>query len=309
LAIPYNSDKALKLADKIMEFINEKGHRASEELAEKRGVFPGFIGSVFDAPGTNYKLRNSTVTTIAPTGTISIIAGCSSGIEPLFAVCYTRKNILDAGDELIEVNPLFLEIAKREGFYSQDLMRRVAEHGSVKGVAGVPEKWQEVFVTSHEIEPEIHVRTQAAFQKHTDNAVSKTVNFPNSATMQDVKDVYLLAYKLGCKGITIYRDGSRDLQVLNLGSAKTPEGDSEVKNEIVIEKEAQTVPVKVVQTSLTDLIGEQEKENKKEMKNMDEIKTLEKEKIEKCPECGQQMEIKEGCMTCPVCGWGKCSLG
>jgi len=270
----------------------------------------------------NYKLRNSTVTTIAPTGTISIIANCSSGIEPLFAVCYTRKNILDAGDELIEVNPLFLEVAKREGFYSEATMRKVAEYGSARGVSEVPEKWQKVFVTSHEIEPEFHVKMQAAFQAHTDNAVSKTVNFSNSATVEDVKNVYLMAYKLGCKGITIYRDGSRDVQVLNIGSAApnqaVPEGDSEVKKEIVLEREADKVEVKVVQPSIMDLFSDKQlvisdKENNEENNNIsnnsqvDNSHNLQPQK--KCPECGQVMEIKEGCMTCPVCGWGKCSLG
>jgi len=309
LEIPYNSEKALKLADKIMTFINEKGHRASEELAEKRGVFPSFAGSVFDQKNINYKLRNATVTTIAPTGTISIIANCSSGIEPLFAVCYTRKNILDAGDELIEVNPLFLEVAKREGFYSEAIMKKVAERGSVHGVGEVPEKWQKIFVTSHEIEPEFHVKMQAAFQAHTDNAVSKTVNFSNSATVEDVKNVYLMAYKLGCKGITIYRDGSRDAQVLNIGSQNVkqavPEGDSEVKKEIVLEREAAKVEVKIVQPSIMELFSD------KQLVTSDKAgQASGKEKeTEKCPECGQEMEIKEGCMTCPVCGWGKCSLG
>lgn len=317
LEIPYNSEKALDLADKIMKFINEKGHRASEKLAEERGVFPAFVGSVFDHPG--YKLRNSTVTTIAPTGTISIIANCSSGIEPLFAVCYTRKNILDAGDELIEVNPLFLEVAKREGFYGETVMKKVAAKGSVHGVAEIPEKWQKVFVTSHEIQPEFHVKMQAAFQAHTDNAVSKTVNFGNSATMEDVKEVYLMSYKLGCKGITIYRDGSRDVQVLNMGSTNketkqaVPEGDSEVKKEIVLERESAKVGVKVVQPSIFDkpaeapLVDAQNKEEKNDL-NINN-NSHDSQSKELCPECQQPLEIKEGCMTCPVCGWGKCSLG
>lgn len=306
LEIPYNSDKALKLADKIMAFINDKGHRASEKLAEQRGVFPAFFGSIFDKKNTNYKIRNSTITTIAPTGTVSIISNCSSGIEPLFAVCYTRKNILDAGDELIEVNPLFLEIAKREGFYSEAVMRKIAERGSVHGVLEVPKKWQEVFVTSHEISPEIHVKMQAAFQAHTDNAVSKTVNFPNSATMEDVRRVYILAYKTGCKGITIYRDGSRSVQVLNVGTQdnkvdKFPEGDSEVKKEIMIERQTSRVKVHANQPSLMDLFDKQNDPQSSE--NDATVKS------EKCPECGQKLEIKEGCKACPVCGWGKCALG
>lgn len=321
LEIPYNSDKALKLADKVMKFINEKGHRASEDLAAVRGVFPGFTGSIFDnKKNVDYKLRNATVTTIAPTGTISIISNCSSGIEPLFAVCYTRKNILDAGDELIEVNPLFLEVAKREGFYSEELMRQVARHGSAHGVAGIPEKWQEVFVTSHEIEPEWHVKMQAAFQDHTDNAVSKTVNFPNSATMEDVRHVYMMAFDLGCKGITIYRDGSRDLQVLNVGSAnekvparQMPEGDHGIKKEIVRKGDFEKLAAKAGQPNLMDLLNSNKRQETrdKEQETGDKQPAIDdkKPKEEKCPECGQKMEIKEGCMTCPVCGWGKCSLG
>jgi ribonucleoside-diphosphate reductase alpha chain len=305
LETPYNSKEALKLGEKIMKFINDKGHRASEELAVQRGVFPGFKGSVFDDGKSDYKIRNATVTTIAPTGTISIIAGASSGIEPLFAVCYTRMNILDAGDELIEVNPLFKQIAIREGFYSEDVMRQVAQHGSVRGVPGIPKKWQEVFVTSHDIEPDTHVKMQAAFQAHTDNAVSKTVNFPNSATVDDVRKVYLLSYKSGCKGVTIYRDGSRDMQVLNIGTKdKTgvmPEGDHGVKEEIVKERPAQKVEVKIKQPTLTSLIDD--KEETKEEEKVEE----EKKDEDNCPECGQKMEVKEGCMTCPICGYGKCS--
>ncbi len=322
LEIPYDSKEALRLADKVMKFINEKGHRASEELAAIRGVFPAFYGSVFDQKGTDYKLRNATITTIAPTGTISIIASASSGIEPLFAVCYTRKNILDAGDELIEVNPLFKEVATREGFYSENLMRKIAKHGTVRGLAEVPEKWQEVFVTSHEISPETHVKMQAAFQDHTDNAVSKTVNFPNSATVEDVRDVYLLAYELNCKGITIYRDGSREIQVLNIGGTEQkvtqlPEGDTGIKEEVIKEKEAEKVKVKVVQPNLIGLIDEngtlKHESIKTPVRPVGGLKQKKdkgnKAKLEKCPECGQKMEIKEGCMTCPVCGWGKCALG
>ena len=334
LEIPYDSKEALKLGEKVMTFINEKGHRASEGLAHIRGSFPAFKGSVFDSPGVDYKLRNSTVTTIAPTGTISIIASASSGIEPLFAVCYTRQNILDAGDELIEVNPLFKEVALREGFYSEDLMRRIAEQGTVHGIAEVPEKWQKVFVTSHDITPDVHVRMQAAFQAHTDNAVSKTVNFPNSATVEDVKKVYLLAYKLSCKGVTIYRDGSRDVQVLNVGAKKEkavqkPEGDTGLKQEIIKEDEGGLdFEIKVTQPSLTEMINETKKhENKKikkqenpdvksgsqpkrpdkETEQTEEKEEEEKQEEEKCPECGQLLEIKEGCMSCPVCGWGKCT--
>jgi len=220
LGIPYNSEAAVQLVGDIMKFITAEARVESQQLASERGEFVNFKGSIYDQPDAP-KLRNATVTTIAPTGTISIIAGCSSGIEPLFAVCFVR-NVLDQ-EKLVEIHPYFEVIAKKLGFYSRELMEKIAERGSVKGLDEVPEDIQEIFVSSHDISPEWHVRMQAAAQQHTDNAVSKTVNFPNSATVEDVKQVYLLAYESGCKGITIYRDGSRDVQVLTKGK-KAAEG-------------------------------------------------------------------------------------
>ncbi|HET7317598.1 MAG TPA: vitamin B12-dependent ribonucleotide reductase, partial [Nitrospirota bacterium] len=217
MGIPYNSDEAVKLGESVMKFITDEGRKMSEELARERGAFPNFKGSIYDRPGMA-PVRNATVTTIAPTGTLSIIAGCSSGIEPLFALTFVRK-VLD-GAELLEVNPVFERIAKERGFYSDDLMKDIAEHGGCTGIPTVPEDIQRVFVTAHDITPEWHIRMQGAFQKHTDNAVSKTVNFPHSATQKDVEKVYMLAYKLGCKGVTIYRDGSRDEQVLSTGATE-----------------------------------------------------------------------------------------
>jgi len=214
LGIPYCSDQAIKLGEKMMQFINDEGHAASRALAVARGPFPNFKGSIYDKPGKE-PIRNATVTTIAPTGTISIIGNASSGVEPLFAVSFIR-NVLD-NTRMIEVNPLFEEVAKKRGFYSQELMERIAEHGTVHDIAEIPEDVRQVFVTAHDITPDFHIRMQAAFQKHTDNAVSKTVNFPNTATMDDVEQVYRLAYQTGCKGVTIYRDGSRDEQVLSTG--------------------------------------------------------------------------------------------
>lgn len=218
LGIPYNSNEAIELAEKLMSFIREKAREMSEELAVKRSPFPNFMDSVFNVSGQP-KLRNATVTTIAPTGSIGIIAGCSSGIEPIFAISYIRANVLN-DEKLVEVNPLFQKIANERGFYSKELMAKIAKKGSVQGMDEVPEDVQKIFVTALDISPEWHIRMQAAFQKYVDNAVSKTVNFPNSATTKDIKKVYVLAYELGCKGVTVYRDGSRDKQVLNIGDVK-----------------------------------------------------------------------------------------
>jgi len=217
LAVPYNSDRAVQIGESVMKFITDEGRKKSEELAQERGVFPNFKGSVYDRPG-HAPVRNATVTTIAPTGTLSIIAGCSSGIEPLFALSFVRR-VLD-GAELVEVNPVFEQAAKDRGVFSDDLMKEIAEHGGCAGIGSVPRDVQEVFVTAHDISPEWHIRMQGAFQKYTDNAVSKTVNFPHGATTRDVEKVYLLAYHLGCKGVTIYRDGSRDEQVLSTGATE-----------------------------------------------------------------------------------------
>jgi ribonucleoside-diphosphate reductase alpha chain len=213
LGIPYNSERALEIAEEVMEFIQDAAHETSRKLGKERGVFKNFEKSVFkERPDSGY--RNATVTTIAPTGTLSIIAGCSSGIEPLFALSFVRR-VMDR-DELLEVNPYFEQVAREKGFHSRELMDRVAQRGSIREMEEIPVEVRTVFKTAHDVSPEWHVRMQAAFQKFTDNAVSKTVNLPRESTVQEVEGIYDLAYELGCKGVTIYRDGSKENQVLSL---------------------------------------------------------------------------------------------
>jgi ribonucleoside-diphosphate reductase alpha chain len=214
--IPYNSPLAAQLAEEVMMFIQEEGRKVSAFLARERGVFPNFEGSIHDCE-TGLRMRNATVTTIAPTGTISMIAGCSSGIEPLFAIVY-EKNVLD-GKRLLEVHPAFKKIAQDEGFYSDEFMKMLANTGSLGKVYGISRRIRDIFVTAHDIEPRAHINIQAAFQKFTDNAVSKTVNFKHDATINDVEEVFRYAYDLNCKGVTVYRDGSRKNQVITAGAS------------------------------------------------------------------------------------------
>ena len=248
MGIPYNSEAAVEAARTVMGFIQREAHGMSAELAEKRGEFPNFAGSIYDRNengdgGDNgdgnkddrplmrgnrmsgHLMRNATVTTIAPTGTISIICNASSGIEPLFAVSFIR-NVMD-NTHLVEVNPLFEAIAKRYEFYTDELMEEIAEQGTIQGNSRVPEPIQRIFVTSHDIDPDWHVRIQAAFQEFTDNAVSKTVNFTHDATKDDIRKTYEMAYDLGCKGVTVYRDGSRQDQVLNIKEVNSGSSETE----------------------------------------------------------------------------------
>src|SRR5213596_3351777 len=226
LGIPYNSDAGVALGRRMMEFIDEESKVSSEKLAEQRGTFAEWERSIWGPDATcargargerirpMRRLRNCNLTTVAPTGTISIIAGCSSGIEPLFAVAFMRNQ---AGVLMPDVNEDFVAIAKREGWYSDDLMQRIAAAGHIH-FDEVPAEWQRVFVTAHDVTPEWHIRMQAAFQEFTDSAISKTCNFPHDATEDDVEQIYRLAYRLGCKGVTVYRDGARELQVLSTGA-------------------------------------------------------------------------------------------
>lgn len=266
MKVKYDSEEGVNLARDLMLFISTEADKASMELAKIRGPFPNFDISIYKG---GVPIRNCTRTTIAPTGTISMIADCSSGIEPLFAVCFT-KVVMD-GKELLYVNEYFERIAKDKGFYSEELMKKIANKGTIQDMPEIPDDVKNVFRVSYDISPYWHCRMQAAFQEFTDNAVSKTVNFPNWATTKDVEEVYLLAYKLGCKGVTIYRDGSKDVQVLNINL----EEKKKLKNEPTLQVQQ---PVK-------------------------------QESDDLCPECNSKIFFSEGCATCPSCGFSVCSLG
>jgi ribonucleoside-diphosphate reductase alpha chain len=215
LGIPYHTPKAIEVVRGIMSFIQHQARERSIELAEERGVFPNFKGSIYDRPG-GMKLRNATLTTIAPTGTLSLLANCSGGIEPLFAMYYTRKAL--EGMEFQMMDPLFLEIAEEQGFMSEQLVQKLREGKELHELPEVPQSVKDLFVTSFDIPAHWHVKVQAGFQEFTDNAVSKTINFSREATQKEVQEAFLMAYREKCKGITIYRSGSKPGQVLACGT-------------------------------------------------------------------------------------------
>ncbi len=266
MGIPYDSDEAVSLAEQVMSYILQESKKASVVLAQKRGNFSNYKGSIFDNNLTRH-MRNATTTTIAPTGTISIIAGASSGIEPIFAVSHMRR-VFD-GKPLYETHPLFIKKAVEEKFFSKTLADEIAKTGSVQFIDAVPDHIKSLFRTSHDISADWHIKIQSAFQKYTDNAVSKTVNLSSDASKEDIRKVYLFAYKSGCKGVTIYRDGSRNQQVLNIGQEKS--GSLKM---------------------LSNLDGS------------DFIKR--RDMMGTCPECGSVISHEEGCLVCHSCGFSKC---
>jgi ribonucleoside-diphosphate reductase alpha chain len=277
LDVPYDSDEAIRLGEEVMGFISREALSASIEMAKQRGPFPRWVQeSIYKTSNSEeigslrlQERRNATVTTVAPTGTISLIANCSSGIEPIYSIAYRRLSF--ESERMKFVHPLFEDYARKHGFYSEELINRVARTGSLHDVRDVPDESRRVFVTTHEIAPEWHVRMQAAFQKHIDAAVSKTINFPANATVEDVKRAYLLAHELGCKGITVYRDGSREKQVLST------------------ELEDMTEPLTLASAGHAEM---ERPENQLLAKNM-------------CPECGQALRHNGGCLYCD-CGFSVC---
>lgn len=269
LGIPYDSEEAVGLADEVMSFISQAASQASIELAEKRGPFPRWHLENIYKQGNQPLRRNATVTTVAPTGTISLIANCSSGIEPIYSIAYRRVSF--ESEQMQFVHPLFAQYAVEQGFYSEALMESVSEQGSLRHIQDAPPEAKRLFATTHDIAPEWHVRMQAAFQKHIDAAVSKTINFPNNATVDDVMESYELAYTLGCKGITIYRDGSRDRQVLSTQAADIGE------------------PLTLAAASQAE---RQLPENQLLAQNI-------------CPDCGSELQHNGGCLYC-TCGFSVC---
>lgn len=321
LGIAYDSEQALTHGERLMTFIDETAARASMQLAEERGVFPNWPYTTWADKGI--KRRNATVTTIAPTGTISIIAGTTSGIEPLFAVSFVRRVM--GGTELIEVNPLFAEMARQRGFYSEELMAQIAHAGSVKHIDGVPDDIKRLFVSAHDIDYTWHVRMQAAFQRHTDNAVSKTINFPASATVEQVRQAYLSAWEQGLKGITVYRDTSRRSQVLNIRSTDPLSLSKSTLAEDLLKKigsaglpgtvtsppvcgdrkrsatnvQSALAPVGSFSVSLLPATGGSNSRSKPSVYAS----------VDSCPQCGALSEsfLKyEACRLCSSCGYTKC---
>jgi Ribonucleotide reductase, alpha subunit len=272
-----------------MSFITDNARKTSEKLAEERGPFPAFKDSIWYRLG--YKpLRNSTVTTIAPTGTISIITGgASQGIEPIFSVVYMRNVHDSLGSNLIEVDNEFEKFALQYNFYSEALMKELAGRTSIQDVEEIPEEVRRLFVTAHDIAPEWHVKMQAAFQKYTDNAVSKTINFPSYATPQDIESAYFMAYELGCKGITVYRDSSKSVQVLQAVDQK-----EHARNSSLAESRKSHM-----QQNATTTVSE--------IRDGANSYVLSATKQFPCPDCATNMIAAEGCYTCPKCGHSECS--
>lgn len=269
LGISYDSEEAIQLAEELMGFISSEAMKASVELAAKRGPFPRWFQETIYQNNEQAPRRNATVTTVAPTGTIGLIADCSSGIEPIYSVAYRRISF--GSDQMLFVHPLFEQYARGHGFYSDRLMNLVAEEGSLHSIPEVPDEAKRLFVTAHDIGPTWHVRMQAAFQKHIDAAVSKTINFSNAATVGDVREAFTLAYELGCKGITIYRDGSREGQVLSARTADLSESPS------------------LAEASKPEL---QRRENQLLANNI-------------CPDCSSTLQHNGGCLYC-TCGFSVC---
>ncbi|HHI03918.1 MAG TPA: adenosylcobalamin-dependent ribonucleoside-diphosphate reductase, partial [Candidatus Woesearchaeota archaeon] len=295
LGIPYTSKEAQDLAEKIMKAIEESGWEKSRELAKEKGTFPAWKGSKFEKK--NDKVRNCAITAIAPTGTLSMVADTSGGCEPNFALAFI-KNSHSIKETFTYVNKHFKKVAKEHGFYSEELMKKIAEQGTLDNIKEVPEDIKKIFEVAFNVSPEAHIKIQAAFQKHTSNAVSKTINFPKSASIEDVKNGYMLAWKSGCKGCTVYRDGSRDNQVLNIKEVKK-QHDKTKKN--VADNNYEGTPSEEQLMIMTSVDGSVNAVNASS--SVSNLKQL-----QHCPECNIKLIKQEGCILCPDCGFSACDV-
>jgi ribonucleoside-diphosphate reductase alpha chain len=291
MRVPYNSQEGRDTAEKVMGCIQRSAHEMSSALAEEKGVFPNWDKSVYAQRGI--KMRNAALTNVAPTGTISMVMDVSGGVEPYFALAYHYKNILGGKTELYYTNKHLRAELERLGLYNDETMERITQEGSLQKIAEIPKETKNIFVTAMDISAEDHTRMQAAFQKHIDNAISKTINFTNDATREDVLQGYILAWELGCKGCTVYRDGSRNEQILNLNKDKKKVPTEEKS------KGLESVPEIIISnngtiTTNTTITNGTSKH--------DVIHSG------KCPECSSQVQVSEGCYTCISCGFSACSL-
>ncbi len=307
MRIPYDSEEGRDLARKVMGIVNEVSHATSTKIAEEKGNFPNWELSIFGPDEQNIKHRNAALTTVAPTGSISMILDCSSGVEPFFALAYYKEVM--SGQKLMYVNPYLEEELKKHDLFKDEIIKEIQATGSVQGIEEIPEEVRKVFVTAMDISADDHIKMQAAFQEHVDNSISKTINFPNSATREDVRQGYLLAWESGLKGCTVYRDGSRQEQVLNLHKEEEKEEETnekkvevkEIKIETVKQQKYEEVSIPPVGESSSAMHAEKDREhisfNKKDII-----------KKKKCPECESNIQIAEGCMLCLSCGFSACSL-
>jgi len=290
MRIAYDSEEGREVARKVMGLINDTSHEMSTKLAEEKGCFPNWNLSIFNKKRANIKMRNSALTTVAPTGSISMLLDCSSGVEPFFALAYFKQVL--SGQKLMYVNPFLEAELKKIGLFRDDIVEKIQSEGSIQNISEIPEETKKVFVCAMDISAEAHTRMQAAFQEHVDNSISKTINFPNSATRHDVKQGYVLAWELGLKGCTTYRDGSRQEQVLYLHGEEDKSKETTNVKEVKIETAVEVTPPPVAEPERQHVSL-----NKKEI-----IKS------KKCPECSSGIQIAEGCMLCLSCGFSACSV-
>lgn len=338
LGIGYNTPEGFAMAERTMSIIQDESHKASQELAEEKGVFPNWNMSVYATEGV--KMRNAALTTVAPTGTIAMMFDAGSGVEPFFALAYKKENILGGKASLSYVNKFLEEALRDRGLYTDHIVSRIVEEGTLQNIPEIPADMKRVFVTAMDISAEDHIRIQASFQKHVDNSISKTCNFPNDATHEAIRQGYILGWKLKCKGLTVYRDGSREVQILNLNKKKeektpqvaampAPKQHVEVVSGVSIQQPAQqpmtmpsynSVPVPVYSSAPTPAYASATATMaapvaapavtapSRERMNEHVMKVQEKIRAGLCPECDTTLQKMEGCQSCPSCGWALCSL-